>query len=621
MGGIYGLVGMADQNLFRRMGERIKHRGKFRDEYVDKLVAFGHRDFLKAEIHRGDTRAIVAFDGEIYNQHGLVQELSNLNVKVSADCQSELVLKLYETYGLSFAEKITGPFACVLWDQARNSLILARDPVGERPLYYWTSAGLCIFASEIKSILCFEQIEPSVDMEALDFFLSYGHTPVEKSLFNGIKRVLPGTLIAVKNGQTEKRTFNLLDYGSNIDFHTTPNEWCDILYRTMMSAVEMRLKRSPHPIGILLGGIDSATIASMMVRLTDDPIHAFTVSYDEEQYNEPSAHSAADHLGLDYHESVLKPRDAIKCLDDLAWIYDDLVADLYTSIPTRFILEHSARYVRTVFAGDLGGILAGEHSAGKYGSSYSLGSKIPRLARARIIRHSMRNRPNLARREPFDSLEDFVRSLAVRISPDVKFLSWWSFFNEKQLELLYAKNLRNREFGDIAGPFREVLLKESYPAWAEVQTELVNYCRMILRMMGTGGFWIPRTERIGSTLSLHTARPYLDRSVIEASSKIPPALKVSGEGETKLLLRQTCMKYELLPREIVYQRKVGYACPIEPWLVGELKEFVEQTIADGCDELRGILDPNAMTHVALHGTPHQKYAILMLILWHKRFFH
>ena len=299
MGGIYGIVGMDDQNLFRRMGERIKHRGEFRSEYVDKLVAFGQRDFLKAEIHRGGNGAIVAFDGEIYNQHGLVQELSTLNVKVSAESQSELVLKLHETYGLSFAEKIAGPFVCALWDQGRNSLLLAKDPVGERPLYYWTSAGLCIFASEIKSILCFEHIEPSVDMEALDFFLSYGHTPIEKTLFKGIKRVLPGTLIVIKNGQTGKRTFNALDYGSNIDFQTTPNEWCDILYRTMMSAVENRLKRSPHPVGILLGGIDSSTLASMMVRLTDDPIHAFTVSYEEAQYNEPRAHSAAEHLGLD----------------------------------------------------------------------------------------------------------------------------------------------------------------------------------------------------------------------------------------------------------------------------------------------------------------------------------
>ena len=213
-----------------------------------------------------------------------------------------------------------------------------------------------------------------------------------------------------------------------------------------------------------------------------------------------------------------------------------------------------------------------------------------------------------------------MRRLAVHISPEVKFLSWWKFFKENQLEMLYTKHLRNREFGDIAEPFREVLLKESYPAWAEVQTELLNYWRLVLRLLSTHGFWVPRTERIGSSLSLHTARPYMDRSVIEAFSTIPPALKVSRE-ETKVLLRQMCIKYDLLPREVVYQRKVGYACPIELWLIGELKEFVEQTIADGCDELRGILDPKAMTHVATHGTPHQKYAILMLILWHKRFFH
>lgn len=235
MGGIYGIVGMNDRDLFSNMSERIRHRGRFRSEYVDRVIALGQRDFLKAEICRNTNGSVVAFDGEIYNAQSLIHELSTLSGKISAESPSELVLRLYETYGTAFVEKINGPFAFALWDQRKHSLLLARDPVGERPLYYWSSGGLCLFASEIKSILCFEHIKPTVDLEALDFFLSYGHTPIENTLFQGIKRIPPGTLIVRKNGQTERRTFNPLDYGSDIDFQTTRDDWCDALYRTMMS--------------------------------------------------------------------------------------------------------------------------------------------------------------------------------------------------------------------------------------------------------------------------------------------------------------------------------------------------------------------------------------------------
>jgi len=618
MGGIYGINGTDDRNLFRRMGEALEHRGRLLSEYTEASISIGHRDFQKALVCVGHDGSAVAFDGEIYNDGSLTRETLGMN-RASVENQAGIVLRLYEACGESFVEKLVGPFALALWDQRKKLLLLARDPVGERPLYYSLVGNIFLFASEIKSMLCFDGLRPTVDLEALDFFLSYGHTPIEKTLFRGVRRIPRGAIAIFANEQTRIRTFAQIDWGAHVDYQTSRDEWPDILYKTIMSIVKARLDGCPLPAGILLGGIDSSTIASMMRRLTDDSIHAFTAFYEEAEFNEPYARSVAEYLSLNFHNPLMKARDAINILHDLAWVYDDLVADLYTSLPTYFILRHATETVRTIFAGDLGGVPAGERVG--YGGSYRLGSKIPAPIRAWMIRYSLHNRSTLARRRPFRLLDAIVRDCATRISPEVKLLEWWRFFKEDQLQELYEENLSNRKLGDIAGPVREAVLKLYYPAWADFQTQHTNYVRWMLRMIETQGFWIPRTERIASSMSLHTARPYMNRSVIETYSKIPPTLKFGRAGETKWMLRAMCLRYGLLPRDVIYQRKVAYACPIEQWLTGELKEYVEQTIIEGTNELRGLLRPDSMIHVARRGTPHQKYALLMLILWHKHFIH
>jgi asparagine synthase (glutamine-hydrolysing) len=618
MCGIFGVRGKLDDALFERMDQAIVHRGPDSGGlHVDRDhgVAIGVRrlriidlELGEQPIHNEDGTVRVVFNGEIYNYVELRGLLEKKGHRFYTHSDTETIVHLYEEYGTACVHMLRGMFGFALWDAPRRRLLLARDRLGVKPLYYWQGGGQLVFASEIKAILEHPAVPRAVDGEALLSYLALQYVPHPRTMFAGIAKLPPGhVLIADDAGVTVERYWApvFADVSRNLPDDVVAEE-CE---RLLQESVSLRLV-ADVPVGALLsGGVDSSLVVALMARASSSRVKTFTVGFEEPGgYSElAEARRVAELLGTDHHEEILKPVQVEALLPRLVWHLDEPLAD-QAAIPTYLICGAAASRVRVVLSGEGGDEIFGgypRYAWFRFGSV--LRQRAPRLAAAAAA--GLRGLPGDPERRRKAEL------LLGALSDSERHLRWVGTF-------------RGAELGRVRGPALAGVTPED-PARHRVERVLETagtdpvHRLMALDLDG----WFPddilaKVDKMSMAHSLEAREPLLDHRLVEVLGTIPSRFKVRG-FKTKLLLKLVAQR--LLPPSVVNRRKHPFSVPIGPWLRGPLRGMSEELL--GAESLRrdGYFDPE---HVADLVRAHregrqdahrQLWTLLCFQLWHAIF--
>jgi len=617
MGRICGFVGIDDKQLLLKMCKVQSQSGRI-NYFIDKEVGIcseaSEEPFSIAQNEDGNV--FCAFDGEIYNKTALNKFLNERGHEILSCSGSELMVHLYEECGDFFVKDIRGSFAFALWDSEREKLLLVRDRSGERPLFYTLMNKVLYFASEIKSLLRNNCLRKQVNTYGLELYFSWGHVPAPYTLFKGIMKIPPAHMMVYDN---HLNNFVLKRYWklefSDINYKLDEDSWCKIIYDALRESVHIRLKKPPF--GILLGGVDSTSLASVMKKLTSEPINSFTVYLDDEQDDEPYAQYAAEWLGLNYHKQVLCADDVIKILPHIIYLFEDPKADMSASLPTYVALKLASKFgVKSIFSADGADSIFWGNPPCSFRQHPSwkelLISKIPKNLRKGILPIFY----SLIHKIPISQQEDNIIAGEIKSLSNICFLMDGNhIFNKKERQEL----LRSSQY-DVFRPFSNCLeLKE------KLIMNLWDQVRLLNKIAETAGWGIERLQCFSEAFGLCPKLPFEDHTIKEIASKIPPHLKQPTQFIDKYIWRKTILKYNLCPREIIFKQKSGFGEKLErnvmaKWINGPLQDYVNQQIYGVIRHVKPFFKSKGIKKLLTRAKTHQKFALLVFAIWYKTFF-
>ena len=631
MCGICGFVGLHDEPLLRRMTRRLVHRGPD-DEgfFLDGKdgatgVGLGMRRLSIIDLDGGrqpianeDRTVRVVFNGEIYNYRELREALLAKGHAFSTQSDTEVIVHLYEEHGEACVERLQGMFAFALWDASREQLLLARDRLGIKPLYYAVRHGALVFASELKALLEYDGIRKIIDPRALARFLTFLYIPSPDTIFAGIRKLPPAHVLRFRNGEATLHPYWTLSFPDRERRREaerkSPDTYCDELRRLMAEVVQAHLM-SDVPLGLFLsGGLDSGSIAAIMARQSAGPVQTFSIGYGDEHasYDELKATRVmARHIGSNHHEEIVTP-DVMELLPKLVWHLDEPFADS-SLIPTYLVSVSARRHVTVALTGIGGDELFGgypRYLGARLASGYERLPVALRRAAGSVIGWlpESTGSQNVSGR-----IKRFVASGL--LPPRERYLSWISHYNRSGLEALLTPSLRSA-VGDVD------VLWDAHRKWydhAGASTELERlfatdtrgYLADDLLMMG---------DKMSMAASLELRVPYCDHRLIEYAASIPGEFKVRGLT-LKALFRSAIRG--LIPREILHRGKQGFMVPIASWLNKELKPLVNELLSESAIDKRGYFNSASIRRLleehesGRRNCADQLFALLVLELWHR----
>jgi asparagine synthase (glutamine-hydrolysing) len=604
MCGICGLVsasGAPDPTLVSRMNAALVHRGP--DEgSVDVFgrCVLGHRRLQVIDLETGSQPVaneqgdvVAVFNGELYNFRELRAELASHDVLGTGD--TPVVPHLYEEHGPGFVERLEGMFAIALWDAGRERLVLARDPVGKKPLVYTRlTDGSLAFASEVKALLRLPEVRREVDPAQLDAYLALQYVPGGTGLA-GIEKLPPGRLLVAENGSVRVDSYAEL---GRLEPRSDA-EWLELVRAEVRAAVERRLV-ADVPLGALLsGGIDSSIVVALMAQASGRPVRTFTVGFGDPRYDERRyAQAVADRFATEHTEVVLEP-DVQATLPRLAEAFDEPHGD-DAALPLYLICEAARRGVTVALTGD-----GGDESFGGYERylAHRLAGRLPTVgagAAARTLRR-LSGEPRSGATRAARFLETVAAPTAERYG--------------RLMEVFPAElraELWEPEFVSRPRPAAELLGAPEGPGVDALQ-------RLDVRTYLPGDLLL-KADIASMAHSLELRSPLLDRRVLELGVSLPDDLKLSGR-RGKAALRRAFGEH--LPPEVVARRKTGFGVPLSAWFRSELRPLAADLLLDSTARGRGQIRPAAVKrlldeHVsgrADHG--HRLWCLVMLELWQR----
>jgi asparagine synthase (glutamine-hydrolysing) len=626
--GYIGRRALPDQELLEKMGNAIIHRGPD-DSGIwfdrDTGVGLSHRRLaildLSSAGHQPMTSAsaryVIAFNGEIYNHLILRNALDVANIAPAwcGHSDTETLLAGFNAWGVEATlKKAVGMFAIALWDRKERTLALVRDRVGEKPLYFGWNNGTFLFGSELKALRAFPDFEGEISRNAITLLLRYNYIPAPYSIYRGIFKLPPGTMLRLRQGGRGVCPWNIDTppfasfHDGNVSLHpywslrdiaeggqshlfagTDEDAVCE-LERVLSDAVVSQ-QISDVPLGALLsGGVDSSTIVALMQSRSGKRIRTFTIGFGEDDYNEAvHAKAVAKHLGTEHTELYITPDETLKVIPRLPALYDEPFSDS-SQIPTFLVAQMARQHVTVSLSGDAGDELFGGYN--RYFLTNSIWSKIrwlPRIGRRVLARGITAISP-----ERWDHLYGLVASAntgrmrAKRVGDKA----------HKLAEILPAATREAIYYGLVShwkAPANLVL--EGH----EPLTVLTNSTSMALltefehRMMYLDTIsYLPddilvKVDRAAMGVSLETRVPFLDHRVVEFAWRLPLAMKIRN-GQGKWIIRQILSKY--VPRELIERPKMGFGIPIDSWLRGPLRGWVEDLLNESRLRREGYFNPS-----------------------------
>jgi len=607
------------QELVHRMNETIVHRGPD-DEgiFIDGGLGFGFRRLSIIDLAGGhqplsneDGKLWVMLNGEIYNYPELRKDLEDRGHKFATHSDTETIVHLYEEYGEDCFRRLRGMFAIALWDSRQQRLLLARDRVGKKPIFYAATKNRIVFGSELKCILAAGDFSREPDNESVSDYFSFGYIPAPKTIYKAAKKLRPGHyLVASAEGVRETAYWDISF--AEVEQHSE-EEWCEQLRHELCAATRVRLM-SDVPLGAFLsGGVDSSSVVAMMSHLMKRAVTTCSIGFEEEEFNEAAyARELAQFFHTDHHEEFIHPH-AVEVLDKLAWHFDEPFADS-SAIPTYYVSAVARRFVTVALGGD-----GGDESFAGYRRYYydqienQRRGYLPLPVRRGIFGPLGRAYPAIPRAPRFLRAKATLQSLAR--SP------LEGYFHEVSL---FREDLKSRLFtGDFARSLngynsRDVLQHYYDRACTDDLLSRIQYVDIKTYLPDD---ILTKVDRASMAVSLEVRAPLLDHVLMELAAKIPSSLKLRGR-DGKYIFKKAVES--VLPKGVTTRKKQGFAVPLGTWFRGELRETAHDAIFSNKND-DGILDANSLRKIwdqhqrGDYDRSPQLWAVLMFRKWRQAF--
>jgi asparagine synthase (glutamine-hydrolysing) len=563
-----------DRALLRRMNDSQRHRGPDGDgEHFEPGVALGHRRLAIIDLATGqqplyneDESVVIVFNGEIYNYQQLIPELQALGHSFRTRSDTEVIVHGWEEWGERCVDHLRGMFAFALWDRNRQTLFLARDRLGVKPLYYGLLAdGHLVFGSELKSLLeC--DIDRRIDRQATMDYLSLGYVPEPRSIFMGVRKLPAGHTLCIRRGDEMPAPRRYWDVRFTLDAAATDEqEACEELSQRLRESVKLRMI-AEVPLGAFLsGGIDSGAVVSTMAAVSSEPVNTCTIGFDEAAYDESDlALQVARHYSTRHRTDRVDTMD-FDLLDTLARNYDEPFADS-SAMPTYRVCGLARRHVTVALSGDGGDEVFGGY--GRYRTHLReerMRAGLPGWTRGSLMRGLASAYPRFAGAPRVLRMRPLLEALA-RDSVGA-YLHEVSVVRPEQLKGLLAQ-----EFVSSLGGYTTLDLFRGHAENAQTDDPLalIQYLDMKTYLVDDIN---TKVDRASMAHSLEVREPLMDHRLIEWMARMPSSLKVRN-GSGKYLLKRTMQGR--LPDEIINRRKTGFAVPLAQWFRGPLRQRVER---------------------------------------------
>lgn len=625
MCGITGFINAngaaADRALLEAMNQAIFHRGPDEDGfYVNENVGLAMRrlsiiDLASGQqpIYNADRTKAIVFNGEIYNYQSLRDDLIARGHKFYTKSDTEVVIHLYDEYGVDCLQHLRGMFALAIWDTVDKSLFLARDRVGKKPiLYSYQPNGDLVFGSEFTAVLKHPSVSREVDNEAIDSYFSYLCVPAPQTAFKAIRKLEPGHWLKWKDGQIETKRYWLPDFSHKIKI--SEEEAIDETTRILRESTRLRMI-SEVPLGAFLsGGVDSSAVVALMAQESSTPVKTFSIGFEEEDFSELKyARRVAEHVGAEYHEFVVRP-NALDVLPTLVEHYGEPYADS-SAIPTYYVSKETRKHVTVALNGD-----GGDESFAGYERYMAmevadLYRSIPRPLRKLFIEGPINLLPTseLKKTRIRDVQRFFTSANEERKE---RYFRWMSTFKPALKPGLYTSEFAASVAGQNASDVIDQWFDRANGSGildATLLTDQMTYLPNDL---------LVKVDIASMANSLEARSPFLDHKLIEFAASLPESLKMN-KFRTKSLLKKVAAR--LVPPEVVYRRKMGFGVPVGRWFRGEMKDFVRGVLLSERSLKRGIIKPEMMQKYVDEHTEgrfdhaFQIWTLLMLELWFQRF--
>lgn len=594
MCGIAGKVsarGPVDQGLLAAMCDSIEHRGPdSRGTFLEEGVGLGIQRLAIIDLETGDQpifneddSVVVVLNGEIYNFVELRTQLERSGHRFRTNTDTEVIVHLYEEHGEECVEHLRGMFAFALWDKRRRRLLLARDRVGKKPLFYAIRGDTLWFASEPRAILCDEEVPRDVDLGAIDSYLRLGYTPDPLSAFAALRKLPPAHTLTWDGRVERVRRYWRLSYDSTFQGLAEPEQQ-ELVREHLLEATRLRL-RSDVPLGAALsGGVDSTAVVAAMAQVASGPIRTFSIGFDVKSYDE--THHAAEvarHFGTEHEELRVEP-EAVSVLPQLVWHYGEPFADA-SAIPTFYLSQLMRQHVTVALNGD-----GGDESFAGY-DRYFFHDVVRRFEGVPAPLAAVAARV----------LGNFVDETAVRPARQAR---WLAEGINVPLAQRYAAtmaqvpaDLRRRLYTPA---LMRDLEREDSPAPAEVFAALLARSdggSQVERLLDVdiqtylAGDLLVKVDIASMAHSLEMRSPLLDHRFMETAAALPSSAKFKGRASKRVL--RDCIR-EWVPNGVLDRPKMGFSPPVAEWLRGELRDLPREVLLDSRARERGLFQESAV---------------------------
>lgn len=631
MCGISGFIDFNQQSsvdVLMKMTDTLYHRGPDGSGYEffqtnTFQIGLGHRRLSIIDLSETGKQPMkfehlwVTFNGEVYNYSEIKTELTNLNHQFLGHSDTEVILHAFAEWGISCIEKFIGMFAFVIYDTKSEEMYCVRDRAGIKPFYYYWKDGLFLFASELKAFHQHPQFKKEINLDSVAAFMQFGNVPTPHCIFNHCHKLKSGHYLKFSLHTSQ---ISIHKYWDVYDAYNKPK--LDISFTEAKQETEKILKSafdyrmvSDVPVGVFLsGGYDSACVTALLQKDRSEKLKTFTIGVPDIGLNEaPYAKDVAKHLGTEHYEYQCTQAEALELITDLPYYYDEPFADS-SAIPTTLVCKMAKKQVTVALSADAGDeIFAGYNRYDymmKHGKRLNQLPKFMRKGMSGIMNVVPSDKiPVLKNKYNFYNRYEKLKSLLNDPSSKNMMLSLSKQYNESQLKHLMKSGFKNIETDYLSDALhKDYHSPLSYMMAIDYQTYLLDDI-------------LQKVDRASMTASLEGREPFLDHRIIEWAAQLPDNYKYY-KGTKKHILKE--IVYQYIPKELMDRPKMGFAIPIENWLMFDLKDKVLYYLSDEKIIEQGILNVDFIREIKLNFYSGKKelanklWYILMFQMWYEK---